>query len=177
MSSIYRQKIDRWLKDQTFEGKSVLDVGGGAKESKNLVKDFDRYLVLDIDESTKPDIIHDLNEFKHQDQIFTAEREKQFDLIFCLHVFEYIHNPYTAMANLYSWLKPEGTLVVNFPFIYPIHKPEGIDYLRYTHEFVNHYFTKSFTFSEVEHTIIETDSSLLKAYYAQDKTHMRNDEN
>lgn len=176
MASLYKQQIVEYLKSRRYTADQALDVGGGEKKASEYAQvTANRYLVMDMEASLKPDFIHDLNQFAHPDEIFAVERNPGFDLIFCLNVFEYIWNPYNAVANLYTWLKPGGRLVVNFPFLYPLHNPEGIDYLRYTHEWVHKMFHERFQFSEVSTNIIQaTDgANELMSFYSKEKMHYR----
>jgi SAM-dependent methyltransferase len=176
MASLYRLQIEEWLKERQFSADQVLDVGGGDKKASSITKiECNNYIVMDSDAGFNPGIIHDLNEFGHPDDIFSIYQNPRFDLIFCLNVFEYIYNPYNAIANLYTWLAPGGTLVMNVPFLYPVHNPVGIDYLRYTHEWVQKMLHERFKFSEVETTpIIATQGAdALRAFYSVEKMHTR----
>lgn len=178
MSSLYKQAILSYLGSRSYEADRVLDVGGGeTKASKYTKIDCKKYSVLDNLPDLKPDYVHDLNEFKHPEEIFQIERIPSFDLIFCLNVFEYIWNPYNAVANLYAWLDKGGRLVVNFPFIYPYHNPVGIDYLRYTDEWVKKMFGDRLNFKTINiETINATDGAVsLHDFYAQEKMHHRKD--
>lgn len=176
MSSQYRQQINRWLKERTFKADQVLDVGGLEGPARKLTNlECNRYVILDYKQEEGVGIVHDLNEFKHADDLFEIEKNPRFDLIFCLNVFEYIWNPYNAIANLYTWLPEGGTVVVNFPFVYPVHNPEGIDYLRYTHEWVRKMFQDRFKFSEVDVTILQATigADYLRLFYGAEGMHMR----
>lgn len=176
MSSLYKQHIVKYLKDRQYTADQVLDVGGGDERTDSYTAvQANRYLVLDNDAKFNPSVVHDLNEFKHPEDLFAIERNPHFDLIFCMNVFEYIWNPYNAIANLYLWLAPGGRLVVNFPFLYPLHNPPGIDYLRYTSEWVHKIFHQRFKFQKVEITIIEATAGAetLSNFYSIEKMHRR----
>lgn len=176
MASRYKQQIVEYLKSRQYKADQILDVGGGEKKASDYTTvEFNRYLTLDNNLDTRPNFIHDLNEFKHPEELFTIERNPHFDLIFCLNVFEYIHNPYNAVSNLYTWLAPGGKLVITFPFLYSLHEPKGIDYLRYTHEWVQKMFHEKFQFSQVETTVLQaTDgAAALNEFYSKEKIHTR----
>lgn len=176
MASLFKQQQLAYLKGKSYKADQVLDVGGGDTSIREYTSlECNRYLVLDNDPELKPAVIHDLNEFMHPDELFASERNPRFDLIFCFNVAEYIHNPYNMMANLYSWLAADGKLVMNFPFLYPLHNPEGIDYLRYTHEWVNKMFHEKFKFKEVNIQIIEATEGAadLAGFYNAEKMHRR----
>lgn len=180
MASLYKQQIVNYLKARTFKADRVLDVGGADTPIREYTSvEANRILILDNAhfEGVHVDFVHDLNQFAHPEEVFAIERDNQFDLIFCINVFEYIWNPYNAIANLYTWLKPGGRLVVNFPFLYPLHNPVGIDYLRYTHEWVHKMFKEQFKFKEVDIQILEATGGMRQLYdfYAAEKMHYRKD--
>jgi len=127
--SYYRNQLETYLQDIEIECDRVLDIGSGdnlAKERVQAIK-CNKYITLDIDGKHNPIHIGDLNR-----PINIAE--EQFDIIFCLEVFEYIWNPVQAHQTIYKLLKKGGTAYISYPFIYPIHNPPKIDYLRYTRE-------------------------------------------
>lgn len=176
MASLYRQAVNEYLKNRSYKADQVLDVGGGDTSiTKFTTIEANRIVVLDADPQYKPAFVHDLNNFSHPEQIFASERNPRFDLIFCMHVFEYIWNPYVAMANLHNWLPENGRLVVNFPFLYPLHNPVGIDYLRYTHEWVQKMFHEVYKFKDINVTILQAsrgDSDLMR-FWSNEQMHYR----
>lgn len=129
MSSSYRLSLDRWLATLKVEAGSVLDIGGAQLPLPKRVKTWDvkKYLIADLHEphadSPKPDIEFDLNK--------TYQSPLQYDLIFCLEVFDYIYDPVTAMDNIRHCLKPGAGAWVTFPSVYPLHQPIDDDALRY----------------------------------------------
>ncbi len=177
MASLYRQQVNEYLKSRTYKADQVLDVGGGDTPiTKFTTVDANRIKVMDVDPAYKPAFLHDINEFRPADDIFAVERNPHFDLIFCMHVFEYVWNPYNALSNLYNWLPQNGRLVVNFPWgPYPLHNPVGIDYLRYSHEWVHKMFHERFKFREVSIHIIEVTqgAEALRAAHSLEKMHIR----
>ncbi len=176
MASLYKQALVSYLKERSYKADQVLDVGGGDTSiTKYTNVEANRVLTLDINGDFNPNYIHDLNDFGHPEDIFAIERNPHFDLIFCMNVFEYIWNPYNAISNLYTWLAPDGRLVVNFPFLYPLHNPVGVDYLRYTHEWVEKMFRERFRFSSVNINIIEATAGAadLQRFYHDEKMHHR----
>ncbi len=114
-----RKQLEEWLGQMTVDVDSVADVGGQKKPISSRVKSWKvkKYDILDLPK-------HDLNE----DWLI----ENAYNIAFCLEVFEYLHNPFAAMKNLYNLLKPNGVLYASFHFIYPHHGPEYHDCLRYT---------------------------------------------
>ena len=117
--SFYRDQLENWLSGIEVKADRVLDVGGKDLPVKGRTKTWEvnkTYAVLDLPE-------YDLNDYGGSDEA---------DIVFCLEVMEYIHNPVRAMENLYDLLKFGGTLYITFQFIYPWHKPVADDCLRYT---------------------------------------------
>lgn len=157
-SSVYRQHLENFLAKLEVKEDRVLDVGGGSNPVYKRVHSWDvkEYAIMD-NELESPvrqvDFIQDLNypvpkiqERPYEDcdhephcvnpiqDMLRLEKESKFDVIFCLEVFDYIWNPVQACENLMYMLKPGGTLVVTFPFIYPNHNPTDADMLRYTRQ-------------------------------------------
>lgn len=129
MSSSHRISLNNWLAELEVTADSVLDIGGSQEQVKNRVKawNVNKYTIADLEEPHKdspaPDLILDLN--------LTFNGMVQFDLIFCLEVFDYIYDPMTAFKNISKLLKEGGTAFVSFPSVYPLHQPIEDDALRY----------------------------------------------
>lgn len=88
---------------------------------------------------------------------------EEFDTAFCLEVMEYIYNPLQALKNINFFLKEDGILYISFPFIYGVHNPKGLDYLRYTPDGAEK-LLKEAGFKILEH-IPRTASSVLQTFY------------
>lgn len=131
MSSSYRIELDKWLSQLDVTANTVLDIGGSQLPVKGRTKSWDvkKYAIADLPEphadSNKPDIELDLNSE-------SSGLAKEYDLIFCLEVFDYVFNPVNAMEIIQLGLKPNGRAWVTFPFVYPTHNPIEADMLRYT---------------------------------------------
>lgn len=129
MSSSYREELNRWLEQLEVKANRVLDIGGSQVSLKPRVKSWDvkELLIADLPEphedSPKPDIELDLN--------ILISGDGDYDLIFCLEVFDYIYDPATAMFNIARLLVDGGTAWISFPSVYPLHQPVGDDALRY----------------------------------------------
>lgn len=117
--SFYRDQLENYLKTIDVKAEIVFDVGGKEKPVKGRTKTWNvkNYEILDLPE-------YDLNkELKY---------EKKCDFIFCLEVFEYLIDPITAMKNLKNLLVRNGSAIVSFPLIYPVHNDVNFDSLRFT---------------------------------------------
>ena len=125
--SYYRNQLEKYLEPIEVECNKILDIGSGDNPARSRIKGCTckDYITLDIDETHDPDHIKDLNRPMNLGS-------EVFDTIFCLEVMEYIWNPVQAHQTIYKLLKNKGTAYISYPFVYPIHNPPGVDYLRYT---------------------------------------------
>lgn len=133
MASYGRKQLERYLSTLEIKADRVLDVGGAQLPITKRVKSFQvgDYKIMDLEnphEGKKPDIVGDIE--MHTPAWFAQCGE--FDVVFCLQVMEYIADPMYAVQNLFKLTKSGGVLYISFPFIYPVHRPEGKDFLRYT---------------------------------------------
>lgn len=119
MGSYYRQQLEDYLKTLDVNAETVFDIGGAQKTIKGRTKSWK---VKDLYTYDMPK--YDLNE--------PQVHEKKADIVFCLEVFEYLINPIQAMKNIADALKPGGTAIVTFQFVYPLHNEVEFDSLRYT---------------------------------------------
>ena len=128
--SEYRNQLESYLKRLNIDVhvEKILDIGAGNNHAKKRVSPlkYDIYKTLDIDDSHNPSFVADINK--------TINDFGQYDLVFCLEVFEYIWNPVQALININKLMKKEATAYISFPFVYPKHNPVGVDCLRYTNE-------------------------------------------
>ena len=133
MASYTRKQLEAWIKDKKVSG-NVLDIGGSQLPIKDRVQ-YDKdtnFRILDLknphEEKAKPEIICDLNNHF----VVSGKDVDSFDYAVCLEVSEYWWNPVQALTNIWQYLKPGGTLLISFHFIYPVHRPIDEDCLRYT---------------------------------------------
>ena len=130
MSSSYRRSLETWLKDLDVKAVTVFDIGGSQLPVNNRVRSWnvDKTYVIDMEhphkDSPAPDFPADMN--------LPFELVLKADLIFCLEVFEYIYDPFTALSNIKGLMTKNGRAYISFPFAYPVHEPREDDSLRYT---------------------------------------------
>lgn len=165
--SYFRNQLENWLKTIDVETESVLDVGGSAQSVKDRVKSWkvEKYKILDNGQESgeKPDYFQDLN----KPFVF----EEKVDMVFCLEVFEYIWNPVEALGNLNDCLEPGGIVYISFPTIYPLHAPQGTDYLRYTKYGIIKLLGET-GFTDIEITPrVATAVGQLSSFYSQEGMH------
>lgn len=126
----YRPHLIKFI--ESFNSKikgDLLDVGAGSwtwvKDTyKNKVKitSFDNIKTADID------IVGDIHELS---KYLTG---KKFDIVFCLETMEHVKNPFIAMDEIKSVLKPGGLLIASTPFRHKLHGEEYGDYWRITRQ-------------------------------------------
>jgi SAM-dependent methyltransferase len=167
--SYYRNQLNDYLQDINIKCDRVLDIGAGdnlARERLQAIK-CDKYITLDIDEKYDPDHIRDLNRPMNI-------AEEQFDIIFCLEVFEYIWNPVQAHQTIYKLLKKKGTAYISYPFVYPIHNPPKVDYLRYTREGIDKLLDiAGFSSWVISSRVATKGKEALYAFYKDEGMHPR----
>ena len=130
-ASVYRQQLEAYLKTLDIKADRVIDVGGGSNPVSKRVKSWDvrDYQVIDNElerQQTKITFKFDMN------NRLLNEDASQFDIVFCLELFDYIWDPVQACKNLRKLCADKGKLIVTFPFVYPNHNPVAYDMLRYT---------------------------------------------
>ena len=178
MPSYFRLQLEDWLGQISVGPGRLLDIGGAQKPvvpRLNRCETSD-VVILDLDqphEGPRPQIVADLNESWSEDgDLYVGD----YDHVFCLEVMEYVWNPVQAADNLYEVTKPGGTLYISFPFVYPIHKPYGADFLRYTEDGARKILESAgFVIEEVRPRIARS-VHLLKAAFSNDGMKHRSDD-
>lgn len=111
-------------------GYCVLDVGCADGWPKASLPPDVRYVGLDYPATatgwygTRPDVFADAARIPFADQVF--------DAVILFDVLEHLEHPERAIAEIFRVLKPGGTLLMNTPFMYPLHD-EPRDFRRWTH--------------------------------------------
>jgi SAM-dependent methyltransferase len=82
---------------------SILDVGCGLNKIPGSVG-------MDKNPRTDADIIHDLNDIPY------PVASNSFDVIYCRHVMEHLHDIGSVMEELHRIGKPDAVLKINVPF-------------------------------------------------------------
>lgn len=179
MPSYFRLQLEDWLKQISVGPGRILDVGGAQKPVAPRLAKCEAHEILTLDletphEGPKPDIAADLNIWDETKVLGLAEVDA--DVVFCLEVMEYIWNPLAALSNIMLTMKPGATLYISFPFVYPIHKPYGADFLRYTEDGARKLLEVSgFEIQEVRPRVARS-VHLLKAFYSNDGMKHRSDD-
>jgi len=116
----------------------VLDVGSWDSPYKKHIP-HTRYLRLDVDDTTRPDIVSDVHEIKCRSNIFNT--------IIATEVLEHLYNPQKAINEIHRILKSRGVCIASTRFIYPYH-PVPKDYYRFTWDSLKYLF-KDFSHVEI----------------------------
>jgi len=135
-------KWDKFFNNKISEiakEKEVLDIGGGFRFQKDLLKyqqlfTNSNYRTLDIEEKYYPDIVGDITDMPLKDE--------SIDAIICKAVLEHVAEPQMAVKEIYRVLKKRGKCFVYVPFLYPYHAHQGVykDYYRYTEDGIRYLF-------------------------------------
>lgn len=168
MPSYSRIQLENWLKNITVDCDKCLDIGGSQLPIKKRLMNFyaKEYFILDLEEphecKKKPDYIYDI-----QDNILKFDL---FDIIFCIEVSEYWYNPLKALQNINKLLKKNGFFYFSYHTTYPLHKPTGKDYLRYTYYGIEKLFKKA-GFEIIEHKLrkLKFEKKVLDNYLTEFK--------
>lgn len=137
MSSIYRESLEKWLRELEISAEWAIDVGGAQQSLPKRVKSWNvqNYLIADMpnphQDNNKIDIEIDLNKLNRNNKDL-MKYKGMAEYVFCFEVFEYIYNPMAAMEALKDMTKRGGKLFISAPFYYPVHEPIEDDCLRYT---------------------------------------------
>jgi SAM-dependent methyltransferase len=107
----------------------VLDVGCADKSAGRVVSEDCRYIGLDYYKTaqewyrTRPDLFGDAHRL--------PVRGMSADTVLLLDVMEHLRSPDDALAEIMRVLKPVGKLILQVPFLYPIHDAP-LDFQRWT---------------------------------------------
>jgi SAM-dependent methyltransferase len=124
--SLLRLEEHRALQKITLSG-AVLDIGGDSHSKyQKLIGGDHTVTVMNLDTKSKPDIFHDL------EKVLPIE-DKKYDHVMLINVLEHIYEYKQLLQESVRVLKPEGTLVIVVPFLFPVH-PSPHDFRRFTEE-------------------------------------------
>lgn len=106
----------------------LLDIGCGKKPFKHYAsKVVSEHIGLDHAES--PHGSDDVNVVGVADNL--PFEQNSFDTVLMTQVIEHLENPSRVFSEIYRVLKPNGKVIVAWPFLYPIHEAPR-DFYRYT---------------------------------------------
>jgi len=147
---------------------TILDVGTGTTALPHLMKSCG-FLV------TATDNVRDywpsgmLNRHYHiiDDDITNTHLTSSFDLITCTSVLEHIQEPDDAVRNMFSLLKPNGHLILTFPYnersyVKNVYELPGSSYGQGPA-----YITQSYSRSELERWLKENNATIITQEYWQ----------
>ena len=108
------------------KGAAIIDLGG-KKQRKRGYFDIERYgfcvKYANLDAATQPDYVCDIAKVPIGDN--------SFDGVILSEVLEHLPSPDEVLHEAYRILKPEGSLLICTPFMYPVHA-DPHDFGRYT---------------------------------------------
>ena len=108
----------------------VVDIGGREAPYKHMVP-YKRYLILDIDESSQPDIVANAEKIPIGSDLV--------DTVLCIETLEHVRYPNKVIDEIYRILKGGGVCILSTPFIHPYH-PGPEDHYRFSKEALKELF-------------------------------------
>jgi len=94
-----------------FKPKNVLEIGVGNGIVKETLRSFvENYVVMDVNERLKPDIVNDVRNYK-------PELKGKFDFIICSEVLEHIpfNHLKKSIRNIFVYLNNDGKALISVP--------------------------------------------------------------
>ena len=142
IASTNRIGLDRLLARQLarLEAGTVLDVGAKGSPYTQLIPST-RYMRLDIDPASDPDICCDIHQLDWE--------PNSFDTVVAAEVLEHLYDPQLAIDRIHHVLKPGGVCIASTRFLYRYH-PDPHDYYRFTWDSLR-YLYRRFDQVEVHH--------------------------
>jgi SAM-dependent methyltransferase len=107
----------------------ILDVGAGEQKIRDFLPAFSPYISLDYYQTaaewykTRPTIFGDAHAL--------PLASDQFDTVILLDVMEHLRHPIVSLAEIGRVLRPNGKLILQVPFLYPLHDMP-FDFRRWT---------------------------------------------
>lgn len=183
--SYYRQQLENWLKRIRVNTDRVLDIGGASNPARGRVQTYqvDETVFFDngAEEAKVEYMPFDINLPLEQLPAYyvgnpTIDVKKNsvynFNVVFCLEVFEYVWNPVQAIKNIYDLMSNDSVAYISFPSIYPVHNPVEIDSLRYTKNVIQKYLKDAgFTDFKITPRIATEGLHALREFYSKEGMH------
>lgn len=175
--SNFKEQLHAHLKNKMIDVDTILSIGVQS-DDRRYFKELKskEYITLDVDQQFNPDLLHDMNlpiQKSDGDLALDYKWMEYFDVVMALNLWEYIYDPVVAHRNIADLLKPGGTYISNYPFVYGQHPPIGTDYLRYTPDGARKLIQKAGLKIIDEQMII--GNGLIHDFYYADEMRIRKD--
>jgi len=127
---VFRRERENLIEIGGMVGGVVLDIGCGTKPLKEFLSSHSHYIGLDYYQTalewygSKPDVFADAQALPVMDA--------SINCVLLLDVLEHIPRPAVCMSEINRVLKSGGRLILQVPFVYPIHDAP-LDFYRWTH--------------------------------------------
>jgi hypothetical protein len=176
--SRYKELLIAHLKTVDLQGERILSIGSQEDDRRYFRStQYEEWVTLDSDQRFKPGIAMDMNKPIMADDgevMLDISYCESFDIVLALNLWEYIWNPIVGHENIGYLLKSKGLLVTNYPFIYPMHNPVGMDFMRFTPDGARKLLSLA-GFQIIEETPILGNRTLVQ-FYQEDGMKMRANE-
>jgi len=115
---------------------SVLDLGGDTHaEYRDYIKGDYQVTSVNMDPSTAPDIMHDL-------ETPLPVADASYDHVLLINVLEHVYEYRQLLTEAFRAVRPGGTVTVVVPFLFPIHR-DPHDFWRFTDETLEREYTRA----------------------------------
>jgi len=148
--------------------RKILDVGTGTTALPHLMRNCG-FLVTAIDNIRDywPSGMYNRHYHIIHDDITKTQISDRFDLITCISVLEHIKKPDDAIRNMLALLKPNGYLILTFPYteacyVRNVYELPGSSYGQGAP-----YITQSFSRTEMDRWVVENHSTIIDQEYWQ----------
>ncbi len=136
-AKITRPRTEAFLKRHATD-KLVLDIGAGNDSYREF---FPNKKTLELNPRGPVDYVGNIEDMH-------MIPDGTFDAVLLIGVLEHVENPFQGVKEVYRILKPGGVVLLELPFIYPIHDYPG-DYWRFTDNGIR-LLLKDFKIEELE---------------------------
>jgi SAM-dependent methyltransferase len=143
---VFREQSAHLKQVASWSGRHVLDVGAGEQKIRKFLEPTTRYTSLDY-YFTSVEWYH-VRPNVYGDAQMLPFAPSSVDTVLLLDVLEHLPRPDACIAEMYRVLQPNGKLILQVPFLYPLHDIP-LDFHRWTlHGLRNLAHTHGFTIQE-----------------------------
>ena len=138
VTKISRKKLDECISKYESDGKT-LEIGSWGEPSYSRF--FLNRVGMDIKGGKGVDLVASAYDIPFEDN--------SFEIVLCLSVLEHLEDPKKALREMHRVLKPNGTILVSVPFMFPIHESPN-DFWRFTKYGLKKLFEKGWEIIEIK---------------------------
>lgn len=126
---VFRRRDRNMAQIGTRVGQKILDIGAGRQTIQRHLPDDSQYISLDYYQTSTG--WYHVQPSMYGDGQRLPIASNSFDTLLLLDVLEHLPLPELCLSEAYRVLKPEGKLIIQVPFLYPLHDVP-LDFQRWT---------------------------------------------